>query len=384
MAFNLTDVLLSLVGHYNEYSTTITLTCCVIIILGARRLLKAGGERARLVPGISVSAGIFFTFLGLALALVDAANFGVESQFGALLGGLSTAFWTSVVGMGVSIYAKLSLASRADQKESNIISKEVLKVRAEISTLGDDINKHITSALKNAMTNFSKDISHALRESGQEIDDLNKNYIENVRNLDESVASTVKKLNGAIIQSDKILNSAMRLSEETNNLLTSQAPLLQTQASWVEQIEHSMASVANLAPEAKNVFSSIETLNNKSLEFKESLNTTFEDTHEKFCKEIARISNDTVHRIAGVDTENYSRIVEHLQHIDTAIHESFDTVINKFGEGVVLLTQKQLGAISEIISQLENAKETYQRGIELQPIFAEAKPGTILTTEDET
>lgn len=58
-------------------------------------------------PTILTTTGIFATFLGIALGLAhfDAAN--IQSSVPALLSGLKTAFWASVVGVFFALTIKL-------------------------------------------------------------------------------------------------------------------------------------------------------------------------------------------------------------------------------------------------------------------------------------
>lgn len=57
-------------------------------------------------PTILTTTGIFFTFLGIALGLANFNTENVQASFPALLGGLKTAFWASVAGVGGALTIK--------------------------------------------------------------------------------------------------------------------------------------------------------------------------------------------------------------------------------------------------------------------------------------
>src|SRR5262249_24345625 len=57
-------------------------------------------------PTILTTTGIFFTFLGIAWRLSDFDTNNVQASVPALLGGLKTAFWASVCGVGWALTVK--------------------------------------------------------------------------------------------------------------------------------------------------------------------------------------------------------------------------------------------------------------------------------------
>ena len=57
-------------------------------------------------PTILTTTGIFFTFLGIALGLANFDAENVQGSLPALLGGLKTAFWASVAGVGGALTIK--------------------------------------------------------------------------------------------------------------------------------------------------------------------------------------------------------------------------------------------------------------------------------------
>jgi hypothetical protein len=58
-------------------------------------------------PTILTTLGIFATFLGIALGLSEFDANNIQASVPALLGGLKTAFWASVAGVGGALLLKL-------------------------------------------------------------------------------------------------------------------------------------------------------------------------------------------------------------------------------------------------------------------------------------
>src|SRR5262245_17252971 len=81
---------------------SIVLICILALCFHARFNLKTFAY----APTILTTTGIFFTFLGIAWGLSDFDTNNVQASVPALLGGLKTAFWASVAGVGGALTVK--------------------------------------------------------------------------------------------------------------------------------------------------------------------------------------------------------------------------------------------------------------------------------------
>lgn len=87
--------------------------------LVAKRSLKT--ERRNYVeyaPSLMTSMGLFGTFLGIFIGLLQFDTKHIDGSIEQLLGGLQTAFITSLIGMGFAIYFKIIQTSYLDQNSS--------------------------------------------------------------------------------------------------------------------------------------------------------------------------------------------------------------------------------------------------------------------------
>ena len=91
-------------------------------------------------PSIFTTAGIFFTFLGIAEGLYEFNPQKIDASIPALLDGLKTAFIASVVGVGAALSLKLRFAVFG-VKQSNS------KARPEGATV-DDLYSPLTERLR--------------------------------------------------------------------------------------------------------------------------------------------------------------------------------------------------------------------------------------------
>jgi len=92
----------------------VPIACCLVV-----GLLKGSGERSRFVsslPGIAISLGILGTFTGIFIGLLGFNETDISGSIPKLLGGMKTAFATSLVGMATSIILKGYYSVQDDRK----------------------------------------------------------------------------------------------------------------------------------------------------------------------------------------------------------------------------------------------------------------------------
>ena len=85
----------------------ITLTSILLVLLLWVFLHVTYNERTlEFGPAILTTTGIFFTFFGIAIGLKEFDVSNIQASVPALLGGLKTAFWASVFGVGGALTLK--------------------------------------------------------------------------------------------------------------------------------------------------------------------------------------------------------------------------------------------------------------------------------------
>jgi hypothetical protein len=78
----------------------------VVAVLTILFHLRYNEKTVAYAPTILTTTGIFATFLGIALGLAEFDTSNIQASIPTLLGGLKTAFWASVVGVGGALTIK--------------------------------------------------------------------------------------------------------------------------------------------------------------------------------------------------------------------------------------------------------------------------------------
>lgn len=203
-------------------------------------------------PTLMTSLGIFGTFVGIVIGLLDFDSQHIEQSIGPLLEGLKTAFITSVAGMGASVAFKVMDTWRFSQERQDTEIKEdvtpsdIYRVLNEQKDLQEAVRKSIAGSeesslvgqirlLRSDFTDFSrksdasrlefearlfkelKDFAEMMAKSATEqviealkavIQDFNKNLTEqfgdNFKQLNEAVHKLVEWQENYMVQLEEM------------------------------------------------------------------------------------------------------------------------------------------------------------------------------------
>lgn len=104
----MSKLFLALFSGNNLWFTLVMLSLFVVALFGlsssSRKVLKGIAESA---PGLLTSIGIFGTFFGIVLALLDFSSNNLREGIDNIINGMQTAFITSVVGVFLSLILKI-------------------------------------------------------------------------------------------------------------------------------------------------------------------------------------------------------------------------------------------------------------------------------------
>ncbi|ELA08940.1 hypothetical protein MOMA_00975 [Moraxella macacae 0408225] len=121
----------AMISGYNLPFTIIMLALFLgaVGIVFKRNASKTWVDFANAMPAILTSIGIFGTFFGIVIALLDFSDNNIREQIHVIISGMQTAFITSVLGIFLSILLKIILIFKNNQNEDvdNINAEELLQ-----------------------------------------------------------------------------------------------------------------------------------------------------------------------------------------------------------------------------------------------------------------
>lgn len=334
---------------------------CLLVVFFSIKCLKSGGELSKMTPGLSISLGIFFTFLGLAVSLYVVSDEQSGKQFDALLAGLGVAFWSSVAGIGMSIYARVRLANTHEETLLDGFENQIDKIRTGITKIGGDIESQLTSKLNASVNHHVNIINQMMSESHKQLTQSNQLYLKSTENLNTTLNDISNNFCDIGQQLSAVLRESNTVSQNISNQFNQDAQLLAENTKWFDQIKNSVGSIASLAPEAKEVLSSINIINEYSLEFREKLSDERVTMQTQFGEDINRLTNNLVEAVRKIDTEYERAINDSISELNETLGSSLGVISNHFGGGIVALAKQKLSTIEDIVFQLSQVKDEMEK-----------------------
>jgi DNA anti-recombination protein RmuC len=218
-----------MINFLNENLSIISYLIAVIIFLSPFYLKKRFSKNH--IIGLTITLGIFGTFLGVFIGLLDFNTENITQSIPVLLNGLKTAFVTSIAGMLANIILKVRptfygfhLLSAPEKTEdtSKLIIMALQKLTHSIS--GDDDSTMVTQLQKIRTTNSDG------------LEKLNKSFIEFAEKM---VADNTQSLIDALTEVMKDFNSKIneQFGENFKELNKAVEAMLSWQKEYKTQVE---------------------------------------------------------------------------------------------------------------------------------------------------
>ncbi|HJS15508.1 MAG TPA: MotA/TolQ/ExbB proton channel family protein [Rheinheimera sp.] len=405
------EILESLLRSFNTdtVNTIILLAMLVIVGLGLWFTKQAKQiEFVHYVPTLLTTLGIFGTFLGIVLGLLDFNQHDIEASIPPLLEGLKTAFITSLAGIFFSVIFKTlstfsflkpklveeSITHATPEAILGAMQAQTVEVKAlkdalvgneestlfgQLKILRGDMNDNAKASLKSTtekaeqqQQNFAafsdqlwlklQDFADTLSKSATEqvIEALKQVIVDFNHNLTEQFGDNFKRLNEAVF---KLVEW-----QETYKLQLEQ--MQQQYAQGVESISATEASVAHISEQSKMIPQSMQELktvmevNQHQLAELERHLEAFKDMRDKAVEAVPQIQQQvqaTVNDISAAvnaASEHYQKLLsESDEYIKAHVNTSND-LLDKFARE----TEKGITHVGE---RLKESSERISKDVEL-------------------
>ncbi|KZN67518.1 MotA/TolQ/ExbB proton channel family protein [Pseudoalteromonas luteoviolacea] len=360
---------------------------------------KKQSEFVNYVPTLLTTAGIFGTFAGIVMGLYDFDHTQIDSSISNLLFGLKTAFFTSLLGLLLSIIFKTLLTTRFVDKDSEVVSDAspeaiLAAIKAQIfatselkdalvgneeSTLlgqikilrsdGNDnfkqaqaLQKEQFEAQSQRQTEFADKLWIKLQDFA---DTLSKSATEEIiAALNNVIADFNQKLTEQFGGNFKLLNEAVfKLVEWQENYRIQLEEMKAQYSHGVEAIVKTEGSVASINEHAKSIPQSMDNLtevmevNQHQLAELERHLAAFEQMRDKAVEAVPQIQQHvekTVQDIGAAVEEASIHYTSLLTHSDEYINKHIncsEALLDKF----VSTTEQGIDAVgNKLISSSEN------------------------------
>jgi GTPase involved in cell partitioning and DNA repair len=164
---------------------------------------------------IIMSIGIFGTFVGILLGLLDFDTHNIEASVPVLLDGLKTAFITSLFGIGLNVI--LSVLQHKKETEENAKNQKI--VIESLAEMNENLKKQHSEIIQNN-NDFKNSLSSNLENLSENIANGNKNISDQIQNLSSNISEQNRTINFNFENLSKAVSDALiQNSREISNKL---------------------------------------------------------------------------------------------------------------------------------------------------------------------
>lgn len=328
-------------------------------------------------PAIFTTFGIFATFFGIALGLLDFDVSNVQSSVPALLDGLKTAFWASVFGVGIALtikirYAMWGISSKHQDGEvygatiddivtqmacvqqalvgnddSTLLSQiklarhdsndrlDALKRSQEsfMEKMADNNSKALIQALEDVMRDFNAKINEQFGDNFKQLNQAvekilvwQETYRQQMGEMIDQQKQTSANMSSATLRYSEILSKTEKFSAVAERLAT----IIEALDIQRNQIEQSLKSLAQLLTAASGSLPEVE---KKILELTDQMTRGVRTSNEESSKAVRETST----ALQSTISDMRKMMVDMVQTTNHDFNAHITTITNKTKEQVASL-----------------------------------------------
>lgn len=381
---SLSKILENLVSPTN-FSFALAISIIVVFgLIGRQRAFAAKtppSELVRLMPGMATTVGIFGTFTGIYLGLVQFDVNEISKSVPPLLDGMKTAFSTSLLGIFASLVLRNWYAFIDGKQSRNApeTSEDPLTVLRAIQQHIDELTRSVTSTLRSdeeySMLSQMKLIRSEIRDTRDQLsrdlerfaDELAKQGMERLvgalQQVMQDFNTLLNELVGAAFNDLKtsVVNLNQWQSEHREQLSTMHANL----SALLEQTTRAATSISNLDPTLNSISQSVEKLSVDGAALENAVGAMRAQLNamSAFLSEIERLGTEARAVLPSVQ-QHVTQYVEELGRAIETQRQTNDQALTALRQTVSESTTRLSSAHQEQEKALRTQIEGINKGLE--------------------
>ena len=376
------------------------------------------------LKSIIMSSGVLGTFVGIFIGLLDFDTFSLQSSIPMLLDGLKTAFYTSILGMGLAIllsilqkskniksteesdidflFQKLELLNHlhhlhhltkleriptrdyivdASHKNYTLIESCFAEVNTSLKLAVSELAKGASRELIIALESVIKDFNTNLQtQFGENFKELNaavgkllswqeeyRHFVQETQTLLRNVEGTLSNTQNAMHASQQTLEQILSQNERVSAFYEENLKIIQSCEAQNTKLQAHLAHIANLEPSSKQALQSLENLFSAMRENAKNAESHIANLNESIKQYALQSAKDMQENF---DSAMQSLIAQSAQRLESMSDNTMKTLQKDFA----LLRQASDESLQEIRSastksldtMLEGLRQTLEESKELQ------------------
>lgn len=258
----------------NSISIIILISILITFFTSLLIFFFSGFEKSqrylRSTPSILVSIGIFGTFLGIFIALLNFDTANINESIPGLLDGLKIAFVTSIEGLLFSLLFRVItlLFPRSSVKEDADVTDLLSKMTEVKDAISADNESSVITQLQKLRTDNNDHLSELKKSFAEFAKEMSEN---NMKALIEAIQKVMEDFNTKI--NDQLGDSFKELSQAVEKMVEWQQNYKDHVDHMTEQLNNAVNSVKSSEESLKSIANSIEQIPKTTVEIKELIKT---------------------------------------------------------------------------------------------------------------
>lgn len=235
---------------------------------------------------IIVTIGVLGTFVGVFMGLQGFDTSDIRTSVPMLLDGMKTAFFTSIVGMALSVFLSIyhrlrggaeedgDLLAQANEKlasltelveETKALRLSQAETNATLSTamtqLSEGATQQIVASLQQVVSEFNNNLSEQFGDNFHELNTGVANLLEwqeNYRLILERDQKVMNDVHGSLESSAKALATVAQTHDQTQAVYEGLGDMINTYHGQIETLREQTAQYAGLSDKAAMAFSQLD------------------------------------------------------------------------------------------------------------------------------
>ncbi|MBF2755423.1 MAG: hypothetical protein ISN29_09235 [Gammaproteobacteria bacterium AqS3] len=351
---------------------------------------------AGMAPTLLTSLGIFFTFLGVLISLLNFDVKDINDSVPEFLSGLKLAFLSSVLGLGLSlVFRWLQASKNKDQGPEEVTGRDLLnelkemnantllvrdaligegdaslstqfgKLRNDFRDFAEKMQQDGTDALIKALEEVIKDFNAKISEQfGENFKQLNeavgallewqkqhKEQVEILTRAFEEIRTGIEKIENSTSQIPEHMEKLEGVLDQTEEHLTglyegisSLAEMRKSAENAVPELRESIDTVTSgmkesIDQQTDSINQQIEAMNQTML--------SIQDTVNNFLETQAETANEVQSRITQSLADNVETMQRTLRALDDEMQKQLQSALDRMGNNLTSITEKFLEIYEE-------------------------------------
>jgi DNA repair exonuclease SbcCD ATPase subunit len=334
-------------------------------------------------PNFFITLGILGTFLGIIIGITN-LDFGSESSLknsiNLLLSSMGTAFFSSIVGVILSIVAQLKnkllikLFSEFAETNKKMLLDEIIGIRNDIKEIFAKPFETISEKASQTVEQYSNSFNQ-LNESLNNTFEQNINRFSNiVHNISEEITNqleSIKQQSELIERREKIIQNEKEILEDFSVIIEKNKEtfneIFDKQKNIIEKLDRMNKTIQIIVENEQN----LDTLNKNVLEvisnfkkFTEQFNSNFNNFISNINKITQQVPNQMIlnykkafEEMEGFTKEFFSKFKDISIYLDDTI-DDFEVALKDFNDSFYTIRDEILDVIENFKNSLVNSLES--------------------------